>query len=191
MYKQSLEDYICDRFLDLVEKKPFYRIKVKELTEYAKIGRSTFYLYFDSIYAVIQKIEDRFMEGFLPDAEALPILEHGMIEFAYRQNAYMKEHTRELILLTGPNGDPMFEYRLEKRMKDLNDAVWSRNDTNYSSAMKDCLGSYLGAGFVAFIKWWILHEGEYTEEELKNMLWILMSDASKLLLGKADPSAGK
>ena len=186
MYRQSLEDYICERFLDLVEKKPFYRIKVKELAEYAEIGRSTFYLYFDSIYSVIQKIEDKFIEGFLPDEEALAILEQGVIEFGYRQNAYMKAHARELILLTGANGDPMFEYRLEKRMKDLNDTIWSRNDTNYSSAMKDCLGSYLAAGFVAFIKWWIAHEGEYTEQELKDMLKILMNDASNLLLGKTE-----
>ncbi len=187
MYKQSLEDYICDKFLDLVEKKPFYRIKVKELAEYAEIGRSTFYLYFDSIYGVVQKIEDNFMKGFLPDDDALAILEQGVIEMAYRQNAYMEAHARELILLTGANGDPMFEYRLEKRMKDLNDAVWSRNDTKYSSAMKDCLGSYLAAGFVAFIKWWIAHKGEYTEEELRDMLRTLMSDASGLLLGKTDP----
>jgi AcrR family transcriptional regulator len=50
--RENTEAYICAKFLDLVETKPFYTIKVKELAEYASISRSTFYLYFDSIYAV-------------------------------------------------------------------------------------------------------------------------------------------
>ena len=191
MYKRSLEEHICEKFLDLVEKKPFYRIKVKELVEYAGIGRSTFYIYFDSIYAVVQKIEDDFMAGFIPDDDAIAIMVNGNIDVAYRQNDYLKKHSRELILLTGANGDPMFEYKLEKRFRDLNKAIWGKNDTRYSTAMKDCLGAYLAAGNVAFIKWWTAHTGEYTEDEFLRMLDMLMIDASRLLLDKNGNDKGK
>ena len=176
------EEYICNKFLDLVEEKPFYRIKVKDFAEYAGISRSTFYTYFDSIYDVVQRIEDNFMEGFIPTDDAIAIMVNGDLQAVYGQNEYFERHAREILLLTGTNGDPLFEYRLEKHFRNLNSAIWNVTKTDYSSEMKECLSAYLAAGNVAFIKWWISHLGEYSNEEFISMLEMLMIDASRLLL---------
>lgn len=184
--RNSPEEYICEKFLDLVKQKPFYRIKVKELAEYAGISRSTFYIYFDSIYDIVQRIEDNFMKGFIPNDDAIAIMINGDIQLACYQNEYFKRHSRELLLLTGTNGDPLFEYRLEKRFRVLNDAIWNVRKTDYSPAMKECLSAYLAAGNVAFIKWWISHLDEYTNKEFVSMLEMLMVDASRLLLKESE-----
>lgn len=184
--RNTAEDYICDKFLDLVEKKPFYQIKVKELVEYAEISRSSFYLYFDSIYDVVQRIEDNFMEGFIPNDDAIKIMVNGNVQMAHQQNVYLNRHAKALRLLLGTNGDPLFEYKLEKRFRTLNEAIWEERKTTYSNEMKDCLSSYLAAGNIAFIKWWTSHQGKYTENEFINMLNVLMVDASRLLLQECE-----
>ena len=60
---RNLEKYICSKFLEMMDKTPFYKMKVLEFSKYAKIGRSTFYTYFDSMAAVAQRIEDQLLDG--------------------------------------------------------------------------------------------------------------------------------
>lgn len=180
------EEHICDKYLDLVEKKPFDRIKVKELVEYAEISRSSFYLYFDSIYDVVQKIEDDLIEGFLPTEDAIKIMVNGDISIAHQQNEYLKANARKLDLLLGRNGDPLFEHKLNKKFIMLSEAIWGKNKADYSPQMKDWLSYYLATGNIAFIKWSISHIGKYSDEELIQMLNMLMKDTARLLSGRVD-----
>ena len=49
----STKQQLADSFLELLEKQPFHTISVHEICEKADIGRSTFYLHFESKYALL------------------------------------------------------------------------------------------------------------------------------------------
>jgi AcrR family transcriptional regulator len=61
--KSDTETIIIEKFLELMRQKSCFKIKVTELIKLANISRSSFYDYFDSIYDVIQSIEDNFILG--------------------------------------------------------------------------------------------------------------------------------
>lgn len=150
--RQSLEDYIEDRFLDLVEEKPFYSIKVKELVEYSNIARSTFYTRFNSIFDVVQRMEDRFIEGFYPiDSARLVLLEGSALDAAI-QSRYVAENARVINLLTGPNGDPYFSKRLEKHIEDICHRIWAESKSAFSEDEKCAFAAYIAGGTLALIR---------------------------------------
>ena len=58
---ERTERQIWGALIALMEEKPLDKIKVTELTQRAGISRSTFYSYYDSVYDVLQDIEDDFL----------------------------------------------------------------------------------------------------------------------------------
>lgn len=60
MKNTNCKTKIRDTFWDLLSTKDINQIHVKEITEILGINRSTFYLYYDSIYDILQEIEDNF-----------------------------------------------------------------------------------------------------------------------------------
>ena len=117
----DIEELIFDKTLEMMEERPFYKIKVSDLTNAAKIGRSTFYLHFDSIYDVVEKIEDGCICGLLEQSAAslqmqsLPDSKQLMLPTMLLNAKYMREHSREFRLLLGPNGDSAFSVKLAKK----------------------------------------------------------------------------
>lgn len=179
------ELYICNKFLDLVEIKPFYLIKVKELVSYAEIGRSTFYFYFDSIYAVVQKIEDDFLTGFLTRETAISIMVDADISVAHAQIGYFKDHFRVLNLLTGPNGDPSFRLKLERHLRMLSTAIWEKQDIAYTQKQRDYLSAYLTGGTISGLLWLSNHADDYNDKDMQVLFTIQVTDIAKMLLKKS------
>ncbi|WP_370821809.1 TetR/AcrR family transcriptional regulator [Acidaminococcus massiliensis] len=52
---------IEESFLQLLEKKGFDSLSVKEIAEYANIGRKTFYLHYDDLYDLLNHVLDKEM----------------------------------------------------------------------------------------------------------------------------------
>lgn len=70
-WQSASEKLICEKLLDILEITPFQTIKVTEFVRFAGISRSCFYLYFDSIYSVVQKLEDDFIEGLTEENQVI------------------------------------------------------------------------------------------------------------------------
>jgi len=49
---------LADGLIELMKTKPFDRISVKELCDYADINRSTFYAHYEDIYALLHFVEE-------------------------------------------------------------------------------------------------------------------------------------
>lgn len=109
----SMDEHICNCMLDLIEEKPFHTVKAGEIAERAGISRSTFYNHFDSIYAVVQRIEDDFFESFWPVGPALKMMDEHDYLVALSQVRFSESHARTIRLLGGPNGDSYFNYKIE------------------------------------------------------------------------------
>lgn len=150
--KSDLESYIGTCFLDLVEEKPFYSIKVKELVEHAGLARSTFYNHFDSTFDVVQRMEDRFLYGFYPMETARQVLLDSNCAAAAVQSRYVSDNARMISLLTGPNGDTYFSLRLEKHIKDICYRIWAESKSSLSEEEKRTFSTYIAGGTVATVR---------------------------------------
>jgi len=56
---------IRNSFIDLIMKKDISKITVKELSEKAEINRKTFYIYYTSVYDVMEEFENEIIEKLL------------------------------------------------------------------------------------------------------------------------------
>lgn len=96
-----------EAFLELIEKKDFAYITVKEICEKAGVNRSTFYLHYETVGDLLEKsvrhIIDRFVEfmpydtaDFLKKLNECPIEELYLItpEYLTPYLTYIKEHRR-------------------------------------------------------------------------------------------------
>lgn len=92
-------------------------VSISSLCQQCGISRSTFYLYFEDKYAVLQGVEDRLLGclwdicGELPD-----IVDHPRqaSDNALRTIAHIRENMEWYQALLGSHGDPMFVYRWKR-----------------------------------------------------------------------------
>lgn len=111
---------IRTELLRLMEEKPIERITVKEIVANLGLSRGTFYLYYDSSYAVLQEIEDEFF------AEHERVFSRYLncplddIYFNYPHPALLelmhvvREEGDVYRALMGPNGEELFQHKVDK-----------------------------------------------------------------------------
>lgn len=109
--------------LELMETKDLSKIHVKEVTDKLNISRQAFYLHYDSVYAVVQELQDTFLRQLheaLMRYRTIPLDDRyfyepnpAIIESAalFRQNSDLYNR------LSGENGTPMFQYYLRKYVR--------------------------------------------------------------------------
>ncbi len=95
-------------------------IKVKMIVDALKISRSTFYLYYDSVFAVLQDIEDSYFDNLkniadmfwsYPPNKSYLTQPHPII---HQVLTYLYNHQDISMVLWGPHGDEMFKLRCKK-----------------------------------------------------------------------------
>lgn len=175
MQRQSVsEELICERLLDMIETVPFQKIKVTEFARFANISRSSFYVYFDSIYAVVQKIEDDFIEGLtnencilLPrtSRRSLNAIESSTIV----KVEYIRKNLRMLCILTGKNGDPAFQARMANRTWRIFKQQYA-DKSKLSNEEKKLICEYMCGGQLNLYRWYANHENEISIYEMGALL---------------------
>ena len=63
--------YLRRSLLDLMSEKPLDEITVKELAERAEVARGTFYLYYDSIPEMLERISDELYSAFIDQTRSI------------------------------------------------------------------------------------------------------------------------
>ena len=120
--RHPARDAICDAMVELMESHPFESVTVTELTRAAGVSRRSFYQHFETVYDVLQAIEDDYIDAFPGELKATSDLseqlrEHGVAsasEEAYAE--LIARNFRRYRLLTGPNGDASFKPRMRNRI---------------------------------------------------------------------------
>lgn len=169
---------IQNEVITLMASKRFDQIKVTEITNGLGIGRSTFYMYYDSTYAVIQDIEDTFFEqlnGFI-DTRKVPFHDKyfeypcPMILDALR----MFDENRRLLatFLDERNGDPSFRYKARAVIKKhfYDNAVRDQ----YIKAPDALTEAYLVGGHFEMMVYSMTHGLEQSYEDAAVKIYTLM-----------------
>ena len=160
------EGYMCSKLLDMMEKVPFYKIKVTEFCRFAAVSRSAFYAHFDSIYDVIQKVEDDFFAG-MPSEEDYALegvrpeeRSHALHELMRANTDYTNAHIRELRILLSENGEPSFRGRLARRIRTVARYQLEDAGLDLTATQRNLIVEYVVGGQVNATWWMASHPGE-------------------------------
>lgn len=149
---------ICNTMLDLMEEKPMEKVTVKELTARANVSRSSFYMYFDSTYAVLEKLEDDFLEGQVDEiffSLSNVFDRDGNInrEILNKASRYLEDNIRTLRLLK--KQDPSFNMKIEQRATRTINLTLQQPDVRMTDAEKRLFTRYYVGAMNACLDWGI------------------------------------
>jgi AcrR family transcriptional regulator len=166
----DIQDRIKDYIIEQLESTDIHNIKVKQLTSDLKISRSSFYTYYDSIFSVLQHIEDDFFDEFLDIVNGFWSLPLDRIFFKtphpymVKGFYYLKDHRRIPSVLWGPYGDMRFQYKCKKTIEDvffppeIARAFYPVNTKFHTH--------YAVGGHLDVINYWVQHDCPISPEEL-------------------------
>ena len=175
------EKLICTTFLELMASKSCVQIKVTELVKQANIGRSSFYIYFDSIYDVISKLEDDFLEG-LPNESLWKINPVSSNDKNVLSTvSYMKENMCLFRALCGENGPRSFQVRTTTRFAKFFENIQQSADTTLSASEVRLLCESVAGGLWNMCKWWAFHEADVSEEQMASLIMRIIKKIFEVL----------
>lgn len=122
--KQETVRHIRTVFMELYAKGGINGITVNSLCKECGIAKSTFYLYFEDKYQVLESVENELLDSLrdichdLNDCDMNEVLTGRPLLKASATVQYIKENADTLRALLGKYGDPRFSYKWKKDIMD-------------------------------------------------------------------------
>ena len=169
---------IRQQVLESLKTTDIHNIQVKAITDAIGISRSTFYIYYDSVYSVLQEIEDEYFKG-LQAANATfwyyPLKQEYMSEphpILLNVLEFIKENKEVSSTLRGPYGEVMFQLRCRKVLQqslcpEALMKVYYPEDT-------DLHISYIMGGHIEVLHSWLNSEKPLPAEDIAVKLYRMM-----------------
>lgn len=108
---------ITNALLTLMDRKSFEKITIQDILEEALINRSTFYQHFPDKYAILERLQDRFMQGIVQHVETILADEQpDLVKVNVAMLGYFADKTDELKKLYSVRSETL---DLEGRMRTL------------------------------------------------------------------------
>ena len=161
--KDKTKEKIINCFWVLYRKKGLDKITVSELTELAKINRSTFYAHFKDIYDVLDEIEESYLPGgtkFLVKCSNLTTADevHAIFQQIFENNC------DNFAFLLSAQGDPNFATKLKNRTI----PIFTQHvpEIYQKSKFFDLTVDYVLTSLLGAISYWVNHRDEISSDEL-------------------------
>lgn len=180
-----MKQLICRKLLELMETQHYESVKVTDLVKYIGIGRSTFYSHFDSIYAVLQSIEDEFITGIpLPESDIREtLLNDRKLKTDYLN--HLKKNKKAYLVLNSPNGDPSFKVRLANYSRRiLLNSVTPAPTSPHTLKERRAIYEFYQGGSERLTTWWLEHDDEISVADMVTLMEKLTADIFDRLMGK-------
>lgn len=107
---------LADSLIELMKCKAFEKITVRELCELADVNRSTFYLHYEDIYALLSAIEEdtlAWMYAYLDELTGeTPSGDYAILSSLERLFECFVKNSKHLRVLMSEQGDPAFQKRV-------------------------------------------------------------------------------
>lgn len=169
---------IQNQLLEALKTTDIHNIHVNAIASAAGISRSTFYLYYDSVYAVLQDIEDEYFRGlqaanasfwYYPLKKEYLTEPHPVLLDILR---YLQKNRNISATLRGPYGEIMFQTKCKKSLQqslcpEPLMKVYFPVDTDLHIA-------YLIGGHIEVLHCWLADNCSTPAEEMAVKLYRLM-----------------
>lgn len=153
-------------FFTLYAERKIETIIIKEVADLAGFNRGTFYLYYKSIYDLLQKTEQELLEDFAKRVDYHLKLYYSKIDnpdekvFQDMQENFLK-NGEYFKVLNGENGDPRFKAKMKNIVKDA-----YRKHLNVDSSKRvskfEYLLEYLVEANTSIIQYWLMNRDKDT-----------------------------
>lgn len=165
-----------EAFWKLYSEKPIEKITVGEVCERAGYNRGTFYLHFQDLYDLLDRIEDTLLDGMTECVEACmkqlrrDSSKLSCIAACADVVMYYERNKPYITVLLGERGDPAFIYQLKENLKPL----WREyviDGGSRSEAEIDLLLEYTLAGTLFMISRWLTDPGSTSARQLAHLIY--------------------
>ena len=176
---------IKDAFWKLYRNHPIEKISVKAVCERAGCNRSTFYEYFTDCYSVLECIEEELLDYArnkltkeLPAslARSFPNIRLDGETLAPLSSLYA-EKGEYFSVLTGEKGDPSFQYKYKRSVKDL--LMQMLNDPMKKFDLSaSIISEFTASAIIGAFNCWYPHRNEYPAEKYTMLLIDLLTSGT-------------
>jgi AcrR family transcriptional regulator len=169
---------IRDALTELMEKKGFEGITVRDLTEKADINRGTFYLHYRDKYdlleqsenEILQELQEVIKEADLQDAVNANVRGEPL-PFIVELFEYIKENGRFMKLILGPQGDPAFQVKLKEFMKkNFLQKIGAISKEEDMLVPMDYLLAYVTSAHLGVMQQWLADDMKQSPQEMALIL---------------------
>ena len=155
---QETKERFKKAFFALYAERKIETITIKEVADLAGFNRGTFYLYYKSIYDLLQKTEQELLDTFAKRIDFNVKVYLGLLDapseadYEDMQDNFL-EHTEFVRILNSENGDPRFKNRMKNIIKDAYRKYISPDNTVKVSKFEYLL-EYLVEANMSIIQYW-------------------------------------
>lgn len=114
---KKTEKAIRSAFYQLIQEKPIEKITVRELSEIAEINKTTFYAHYDTIYDLINRLEQETIESIIEHIDDCELLFKEPETFIQNMYNSMKIYPSIRLTLSSQSSQRFIE-RLDKSIQD-------------------------------------------------------------------------
>ena len=168
--KQNTIEHIKKTFLSLYAKTGIDAITVSEFCKASGIAKSTFYLYYDDKYAVLESIENRVLADLKEiSGELVDVYEEGIKkgkpDLALIESvSYITQNIELFKILLGPHSNSQFSYRWKKNIEHSFQNKFREVKNNPREAFIAC--TIFSASLINLYSQYVFGNLDATEEEL-------------------------
>jgi len=110
-----------DSLISLMKERPITNIGIKEICARAEISRSTFYVYYENVYHILEEIEEELLEYFndlLNQIDVSVKRSSRKYLLAYKQKflEFISDKNNPLLVLLSENGDINFQKKFFQKL---------------------------------------------------------------------------
>lgn len=177
--KDKAKRKIQKAFLELIKSMPVDAIQVKELCRLAGISRSTFYVYYDSVWDILQEIEDEFF-GSAFQIKTSPAYDPVETEnIPNKMIDYLQEQKDVIGALGGNTGDYSYFAKWTKAMN-LQLEQWHQGPFDESDPTAILLREFIIGGAQRMLLYWNSHIDTFSSEDMKKAMKIIIEHAPQM-----------
>ncbi len=159
---QYTKSVIRQALFDLMEDKPINKITVTDICKMADINRSTFYSYYEDVYALLSHIQNDLFENVMLTLNS---------DNWYQDLLKLVDENRDLCrVLIGPHGDSSFMRQLLYLGYENSMNVWKKNYPDASEELLDYFYAYMSSGVIGMLENWVFSDYALSIEEVGDML---------------------
>lgn len=151
---------IFTAFIELVGEKSYEKITIQEIIEKADIGRSTFYIHFETKEDLLDAVCSEVFDHILHSAEDIHHT-HGSVQIEGQPNSvicHMLQHIREndhsILTLFSSEENSFFLFHFKDHLKDLVSRQFDHH-IKESSLPEEFVVNHISGSLVEMIQWWI------------------------------------
>ncbi len=166
-------DSLTKTMCELIEKKPYEEITVKEICALSGVPRATFYNYFKEKHELLQFCFEQIMEYFDQKGKRYDLRSKEYIEYMTRMAiAFVKSNKAIVNVMLSPVDNSGVTF-VQKILAERIQATFP--DGIVAKIPIGLLAEYVSSSIVYTVKWYLEEGDNYTEDEIVDYAFVLVN----------------